>query len=337
MKKKSILKIDLSLIIPLYNRPEEIKELLESLCLQSDADFEVVVVEDGSTLKSDQIVDSYSDILNLQYFFKPNSGPGQSRNYGAERAKGNYLIFLDSDCLIPKDYVRAVRQFLNENYVDAFGGPDRADDSFTAIQKAINYSMTALFTTGGIRGNVKSVEKFHPRSFNMGYSLEVFEKTKGFAEMRFGEDIDMSIRMMKAGFKTALIPEAYVYHKRRTNFRQFYKQVHNSGIARINLYKRHPESLKLLHFFPAAFTLFVLAALGLSLWTSWGLILLAFYLSLIFLEATWTNRSIRVGVLAVIASFIQLFSYGMGFIKAFYRRIILGKGEFAAYQKNFYK
>ena len=331
------MKIDLSLIIPLYNRPEEIKELLESLCLQSDSDFEVVVVEDGSTLKSDQIVESYSEKLNLQYFFKPNSGPGQSRNYGAERAKGNYLIFLDSDCLIPKDYVRAVRQFLDENFVDAFGGPDRADDSFTAIQKAINYSMTALFTTGGIRGNVKSVEKFHPRSFNMGYSREVFEKTKGFAEMRFGEDIDMSIRMMKLGFKTALIPEAYVYHKRRTNFRQFYKQVHNSGIARINLYKRHPESLKLLHFFPAAFTVFVLVALGLSLWTSWGLILLAFYLSLIFLEATWTNRSIRVGALAVIASFIQLFSYGMGFIKAFYRRIILGKGEFAAYQKNFYK
>lgn len=331
------MKIDLSLIIPLYNRPEEIKELLESLCLQSDSDFEVVVVEDGSTLKSDQIVESYSEKLNLQYFFKPNSGPGQSRNYGAERAKGNYLIFLDSDCLIPKDYVRAVRQFLDENFVDAFGGPDRADDSFTAIQKAINYSMTALFTTGGIRGNVKSVEKFHPRSFNMGYSREVFEKTKGFAEMRFGEDIDMSIRMMKLGFKTALIPEAYVYHKRRTNFRQFYKQVHNSGIARINLYKRHPESLKLLHFFPAAFTVFVVVALGLSLWTSWGLILLAFYLSLIFLEATWTNRSIRVGALAVIASFIQLFSYGMGFIKAFYRRIILGKGEFAAYQKNFYK
>ncbi len=331
------MKIELSLIIPLYNRPEEIRELLESLCLQSDANFEVIVVEDGSSQKSEGIVDSFRDRLKLKYYFKDNSGPGQSRNHGAERASGNYFIFLDSDCLIPSHYIASVKSYLEANYVDAFGGPDKADESFSPVQKAINYSMTALFTTGGIRGNTKSVEKFHPRSFNMGYSKAVYEETQGFAKMRFGEDIDMSIRMMKAGFKTALIPEAYVYHKRRTNFRQFYKQVHNSGIARINLYKRHPESLKMLHFFPASFTLFSILSL-LALAFHWlPLAFLAFYLSLILVDASIQNRSLKVGVLAVVASFIQLFSYGLGFIKAFYRRLLLGKGEFAAYQKNFYK
>lgn len=327
----------LSLIIPLYNRPDEIRELLDSLCLQSDSDFELIIVEDGSQDKSEEIVQSYADRLRVQYFFKPNSGPGQSRNYGAERAQGNYFIFLDSDCIIPPDYIKSVKAFLNANPVDAFGGPDRADESFSPIQKAINYSMTALFTTGGIRGSKHSVEKFHPRSFNMGYTKEVFETTGGFAKMRFGEDIDMSIRMMKAGFSTALIPEAYVYHKRRTSFKQFYKQVHNSGIARINLYKRHPESLKLLHFFPAAFTLYVLGSLIVWPISILPILGLAFYLSLIFIDAAFQNRSLKVAFLALIASFIQLFSYGLGFIKAIYRRLLLGKGEFAAFEKNFYK
>ncbi len=327
----------LSLIIPLYNRPDEIRELLDSLCMQSEGGFEVVVVEDGSEVRSEDIVQGYADRLEVRYFEKPNSGPGQSRNYGAERATGDFLIFLDSDCIIPPQYVQAVQSFLASNPVDAFGGPDRADDSFTPIQKAINYSMTALFTTGGIRGNAKSVEKFHPRSFNMGYTREVFEATGGFAKMRFGEDIDMSIRMMNAGFSTALIPEAYVYHKRRSTFRQFYKQVHNSGIARINLYKRHPKSLKVAHCFPSAFTLGLgvtaaAAALG-WLWPTW---LLAGYLGLIFLDASRQYRSVRIGGLAVAASAIQLTSYGLGFIKAVWRRLVLGGDEFAAFEKNFY-
>ncbi|QNR24007.1 glycosyltransferase [Croceimicrobium hydrocarbonivorans] len=329
--------LELSLIIPLYNRPDEIRELLESLCLQSDSAFEVIIVEDGSSLKSDAIVDSFKDRLKLAYYFKPNSGPGQSRNYGAERAQGNYFIFLDSDCIIPADYIQSVKSFLAAKPVDAFGGPDRADASFSPIQKAINYSMTALFTTGGIRGGKHSVEKFHPRSFNMGYTKEVFERTGGFAPMRFGEDIDMSIRMMKEGFSTALIPDAYVYHKRRSTFRQFYKQVHNSGIARINLYKRHPESLKLLHFFPASFSLFVIFSLLLMPWTLFPLSFLGFYFLLIFLDALRQNKSIFVAILAMLASFIQLFSYGLGFMKAVYRRLILGRGEFAAFEKNFYK
>lgn len=330
--------MNFSLIVPLYNRPEEIKDLLESLLLQSDPNFDVIVVEDGSTLKSEEIVKAYADRLSLQYFFKPNSGPGPSRNYGAERAKGDYFIFLDSDCIIPPQYIAALRSFLNQNRVDAFGGPDRADESFTLIQKAINYAMTSLFTTGGIRGSKKSVEKFHPRSFNMGLSREAFEKTKGFAQLRFGEDIDLSIRLMQAGFKTALIPDAFVYHKRRTNFRQFYKQVYNSGIARINLYKRHPSSLKALHFFPAAFTLFWLFSLS-ALLLNWALPVrfLSLYFLVIILDAGMQNRSFLVGVYAALASFIQLSAYGLGFMKAFYKRIILGKGEFAAFTRNFYK
>ncbi|MFP4047278.1 MAG: glycosyltransferase, partial [Bacteroidales bacterium] len=244
-----------SLIVPVYNRPNEVEELLESLTKQTRKDFEVVIVEDGSDLKSDTIVDNYKGELDIRYFFKPNSGPGQSRNYGYERAEGNYCIFLDSDCILPPHYFETVRTELANNYVDAFGGPDRAHTSFSKLQKAINYSMTSFFTTGGIRGGKKKLDKFFPRSFNMGYSREVFDKTQGFSKMRFGEDIDMSIRIIENGFHTKLIPEAYVYHKRRTNLRQFFKQVFNSGIARINLYKRHPQSLKPVHFAPALFTI----------------------------------------------------------------------------------
>tara|TARA_R110002050_G_scaffold83382_1_gene178222 strand:- start:3810 stop:4808 length:999 start_codon:yes stop_codon:yes gene_type:complete len=331
--------IKLSLIIPLYNRPAEIEELLKSLLLQSDPSFEVIIVEDGSSQKSDEIVAAYSEKLTLKYFFKENSGPGLSRNYGAARADGDYLIFLDSDCIIPPHYTAEVQSFLANTYVDAFGGPDRADESFTAIQKAINYSMTSLFTTGGIRGSKKSVEKFHPRSFNMGYSKAVFEATGGFSGMRFGEDIDMSIRLVKAGFSTALIADAYVYHKRRTNFKLFYKQIFNSGLARINLYKRHPSSLKILHFFPLAFTFgWIVALLSLTIF-SFALFayLLASYLLLIFIHATIVNRSIGVGFLALIASFIQLSAYGFGFLKGIWERLIMGRGEIASFTENFYQ
>ncbi len=330
--------IKLSLIIPLFNRPVEIEELLNSLLKQSDSNFEVVIVEDGSLEKSEAIVDAFKDLLSIQYFYKKNSGPGLSRNYGAERAKGDYLIFLDSDCIIPPHYVHTVRNFLKDTYVDAFGGPDRADDSFTTVQKAINYSMTSLFTTGGIRGGKKSVEKFHPRSFNMGYSLSVFKETGGFSGMRFGEDIDMSIRLVKAGFSTALIADAYVYHKRRTNFKLFYKQVFNSGLARINLFKRHPSSLKVLHFFPLAFTLAWIVSLLASLIFGFQLfsVLISFYLSLILIHSTMVNKSLKVGVLAVFASFIQLSAYGFGFLKGIWERLILGKGEIASFTENFY-
>lgn len=327
-----------SLIIPVYNRPDEIQELLESLSKQSDADFEVVIVEDGSSEKCDEVVDAYQGMLNISYFFKENTGPGQSRNYGFARAKGNYCIFLDSDCVIPPDYMKIVRASLEENYIDAFGGPDKAHPDFSLLQKAINYSMTSFFTTGGIRGGSEKLDKFYPRSFNMGYSREVFEKTGGFSKMRFGEDIDMSIRILKKGFGTRLIKDAFVYHKRRTNLRQFYKQVINSGIARISLYKRHPESLKWVHFAPAAFTFSTAVLILLAIfWSPLFLLVNGFHIFLILLDSTIRNKCIRIGLLSIITSYVQLFGYGIGFITAVYKRVILGNEEFTAFNRTFYK
>ena len=328
----------LSLVIPVYNRPDEVDELLLSLSKQSDKNFEVVIVEDGSSKKCDEVVSRFKDLLDISYYFKNNSGPGQSRNYGSERTKFDYIGFLDSDCVIPPGYIAAVRDSLNKDFSDAFGGPDAAHDSFTSLQKAINYAMTSFLTTGGIRGGGEKLDKFFPRSFNMGYSKKVFESTKGFSPMRFGEDIDMSIRILSGGFRTKLIKEAFVFHKRRTNIRQFFKQVHNSGIARINLHKRHPGSLKLVHALPAAFVVgtavLIVASVFISPLALLPLLLLAIML---FLDATIKTHSIYIGALAVMASFIQLIGYGTGFIRAFWKRIVLGKDEFSAFEKNFYK
>lgn len=327
-----------SIIVPVYNRPQEIDELLESLSQQTCKDFDVVIVEDGSQITCESEVEKYSKQLTIEYFAKPNSGPGQSRNYGYERASGNYCIFLDSDCVLPPRYFEIVKNELTNNYVDAFGGPDEAHESFTSLQKAINYSMTAFLTTGGIRGGGEKVDKFYPRSFNMGYSRAVFNKTKGFAKMRFGEDIDMSLRILKNGFKTRLLKEAFVYHKRRTNLRQFFKQIFNSGIARINLFKLHPESLKWVHFVPSAIVigLIVLKTLGFVLSPLFFAPILL-HAALLFVDASFKNKSIFIGLLAVITSYTQFFAYGWGFLVAFVKRIILKKGEFSAFTKNFYK
>lgn len=326
-------------MVPVYNRPEEVAELLASLAQQSEGGFEVLVVEDGSEHRCRQEVEAWQQALDLKYFFKANSGPGLSRNYGAERAQGDYLIFLDSDCVAPPDYVAAVRRSLRQTQADAFGGPDRAQASFTPVQKAINYSMTSFFTTGGIRGSRKSLEQFHPRSFNMGLSRAAFRRTGGFSALRFGEDIDLSIRIIEAGFKTALFPDAFVYHKRRTRFRQFFKQIFNSGIARINLFRRHPQSLKAVHFFPALFTLGLLGAAFLAAFAGWiyGLALYVAYALLIFGDALIQSGQLGVALLSVWASFQQLLAYGGGFILAFYRRILRGKGEFARFTRNFYR
>jgi glycosyltransferase involved in cell wall biosynthesis len=328
----------LSLVIPVYNRPDEVDELLLSLSKQSDKNFEVVIVEDGSSKKCDEVVDRYKHLLDISYHFKSNTGPGQSRNYGSERVKLDYIVFLDSDCVIPPGYVAAVRNSLNSDFTDAFGGPDAAHDSFTSLQKAINYAMTSFLTTGGIRGGGEKLDKFFPRSFNMGYSKKVFDTTKGFSPMRFGEDIDMSIRILSSGFRTKLIKEGFVFHKRRTNIRQFFKQVHNSGIARINLFRRHPGSLKMVHALPTAFVvgslILIIASFVISPLALLPLILLA---ALLFIDATIRTRSLYIGALAVMASFIQLIGYGTGFIRAFWKRIILGKDEFSAFEKNFYK
>ena len=226
-----------SLIVPVYNRPDEVDELLESLCGQTVKAFEVIIVEDGSQRDCRAVVEKYADRLDIKYFAKPNSGPGQSRNYGAERAQGEYLIVLDSDVVLPRAYIKEVSRALEETHADAFGGPDRAHDSFTPVQKAISYSMTSFFTTGGIRGGKKKLDKFFPRSFNMGIRREVYQQLGGFSKMRFGEDIDFSYRIVEAGYNPQLFPEAWVWHKRRTDFRKFFRQVYNSGIARINLEK----------------------------------------------------------------------------------------------------
>ena len=327
-----------SFIVPVYNRPDEVDELLESLEGQTLKDFEVVVVEDGSDKPCKDICDRHADVLDIHYYIKPNSGPGQSRNYGAERAGGEYLIVLDSDVVLPEGYLAAVDKELQDAPADAFGGPDRAHPSFTDTQKAISYSMTSFYTTGGIRGGNKKLDKFYPRSFNMGIRRETYMSLGGFSRMRFGEDIDLSIRIFKAGCRCRLFPEAWVWHKRRTDFRKFWRQVYNSGIARINLYKKYPESLKIVHLLPMVFTvgvayLLLLAAIGFL----WALLPLALYAAAIFLDSSTVNRSLVVGALSVVSAFVQLLGYGCGFINAWWRRCVLGKDEFSAFEKTFYK
>ncbi|MBP3838104.1 MAG: glycosyltransferase [Bacteroidales bacterium] len=345
-------KVKYSFIVPVFNRPDEVEELLESLTAQKMQDFEVVVVEDGSQKPCKQVCERFADRLPVHYFSKENSGPGQSRNYGAERARGEYLVVLDSDVVLPEGYLTAVDGELRREPCDAFGGPDAANDSFTDIQKAISYSMTSFFTTGGIRGGRKKLDKFYPRSFNMGIRRDVYGELGGFSKMRFGEDIDFSIRIFKSGHTCRLFPEAWVWHKRRTDFRKFWRQVFNSGIARINLYKKHPESLKLVHLLPAAFTMGVVACVMASAagrllmhyddprrwyWLCAApLLLLLAYALLIFADAVRKNRSPKIGLLSVGAAFVQLMGYGCGFLSAWWRRCVRGQSEYQAYEKNFY-
>ena len=326
-----------SFIVPVFNRPDEVNELLESLCRQSVRDFEVLVVEDGSSIPCRDVVDRYKGELDVHYFEKPNSGPGQTRNFGVERARGEYVLILDSDVVVPPGYLAAVTAELEQSPCDAFGGPDRAHPSFTPIQKAINYAMTSFFTTGGIRGGKKKMDKFYPRSFNMGVRTEVYRQLGGFSEMRFGEDIDFSTRIFENGYRCRLFPEAWVWHKRRTDLRKFFKQVHNSGIARINLTKRHPGTLKLVHLLPAAFTAGCAVLLLGAPFCLWSLLPLGLFAALIFADAARQERSLYVGLLAIAAAYVQLIGYGSGFLRAWWQRCVLGRGEFDAFRKNFYK
>ncbi|WEA01979.1 glycosyltransferase [Mucilaginibacter sp. SJ] len=318
-----------SIIIPLYNRPQEIKELLESLTLQTYSNFEVLVIEDGSVNDAEAIVNTFTDRLNLRYFKKQNEGQGFTRNFGFERAKGDYFVIFDSDCLIPPAYLQIVNDSLVTNYLDAYGGPDDAHESFTPTQIAISYSMTSPFTTGGIRGNKKGIGQFHPRSFNMGVSRQAWEKAGGFIITRLGEDIEYSIRIHSLGFKIGLIPDAIVYHKRRTNFYQFYKQLHFFGRARINISKFFPQELKLVHFFPAAFTVGVILTIILNLFGSVlapvGNFILLIFTLLIFFHAWWKNKSLKIAFLSIIAAFTQLIAYGLGFIQDFWKRKVLSR------------
>ena len=341
-----------SIIVPVFNRPDEVDELLESLCHQDVKDFEVIIVEDGSEKPCKDVCDKYANILDLHYYFKENSGPGQSRNYGVERAHGEYVIILDSDAVTPPSFMQAIDDELKRQPTDAWGGPDAAHESFSDIQKAISYAMTSFFTTGGIRGGKKQLDKkFYPRSFNLGVRREVYQQLGGFTTERFskmslyGEDIDFSLRIYKNGYSCRLFPKAWLWHKRRTDFRKFWRQVYNSGYARINLWRKYPEALKPVHALPAVFTIGViflflcwLVGEGLfnfgvwlrpeehwyqqvGLWLSClALTPLILYSALIFIDSTIRNKSVMVGIKSIPAAFIQLIGYGVGFLESLFMK-----------------
>jgi glycosyltransferase involved in cell wall biosynthesis len=313
-----------SVIVPVYNRPEEIKELLESLTLQINRNFEVIIVEDGSTNPCRDVVDSYRDKLQLEYVVKQNSGPGPSRNVGYAIAKGDYLVVFDSDCIIPAEYFKVVDEALSKNAFDAWGGPDRAHKNFTQLQRAMAYTMSSMLTTGGIRGSKKSVGKFQPRSFNMGISRNVYNKTNGFKLNRLAEDIEFSIRMKKSGFNVVLVAEAFVYHKRRTTLSQFYNQVLSFGKGRILVGKEHPGEVKLTHWFPALFTLGLLSPVILLLISKplaiAALAFYAIYFLAIFIDSWRLNGNVSVAMLSIPSAFIQLTGYGLGFLKQFLQK-----------------
>ena len=307
-----------SIIIPVYNRPDEVNELLSSLTKQTYRDLEIIIVEDGSTERCDKIVDQFRDLLRIQYFFKPNSGPGPSRNFGFSHARGEYLVVFDSDCIIPSEYFDVVEKSIHNHEWDAWGGPDKAHEDFTTIQRAMGYTMASVLTTGGIRGGKKRIGWFQPRSYNMGFSRKVLEATGGFKFSHFAEDIELSIRMMKNGFKVGLIPEAYVYHKRRTNFKQFFRQVFNFGKGRVLIGSLHPEEVKLAHWFPS---LFLLGSIGLVLLPLFSLVLFKVgitvflvYLLSIFLHSLKENKSLSVAILSIPSALLQLWGYGLGFL-----------------------
>lgn len=316
-----------SLIVPVYNRPDEIDDLLKSLDRQTDRGFELVIVEDGSTIPCKEIVSLYSDRFDIQYFTKENEGRSIARNYGLEHARGDYFVFVDSDCILPPEYFATLREKLNSDYADCFGGPDSAHESFTDMQKAINFAMTAFLTTGGIRGGKVQMEKFVPRTFNMGFSRQVWEKVGGFREM-FSEDIDMSTRIRRSGLAPQLFREVMVFHKRRGNLKKFWRQVHIFGMSRITLQLLYPGSMKLVHWLPAVFTIgtFLLILLGIILSPLW-LIPLGFYLLALWISAILSTGSFKIGSMAVAASMVQLLGYGTGFIRAYFWKILLRHGR----------
>ncbi len=338
LELKYLCTMNFSFIIPVYNRPEETKELLESLVIQTYKDFEVVIIEDGSKETSEEVVKTFSSKLNIMYLFKENTGPGDSRNYGMKKASGNYFIILDSDCILPNDYFENIKNALTQNFVDCFGGPDKALVSFSDVQKAINYAMTSFFTTGGIRGGSEKVEKFQPRSFNMGISKKAFEESNGFGKIHPGEDPDLSIRLWKKGYKTKLISNAFVYHKRRIDWNKFFTQVNKFGKARPILDSWHPEYTKLTFWFPTLFLFGMLVALILMFFTIYLPVyaLLAYFLTL-FIDSTFKNKSSRVGILSVVATLIQFYGYGKGFLVSFIKVKLLKKKPQEAFPELFFK
>lgn len=328
-----------SIIIPVYNRPDEINELLESL-LQSTYtdDYEIVIVEDGSTITCEEVVAKYSNSLNISYYYKENSGPGDSRNFGMQKAKGDYFIIFDSDCIIPKQYLKEVEKELKSNYVDCFGGPDKALKSFSNIQKAINFAMTSFLTTGGIRGGSEKLNKFQPRSFNMGISKKAFIDSNGFGNIHPGEDPDLSIRLWKLGYETRLFSSAYVYHKRRIDWDKFSIQVSKFGKARPILNSWYPEYSKITYWFPSLFVLgFLVSFVLLFALFDWALKFYFAYFVLIFIVSSIQNRNPLIGILSIVAVWKQFFGYGFGFLKSFFKISILKKEPQVAFPELFFK
>ena len=328
-----------SFIIPVYNRPQETKELLESFVnLRFAEPYEIVIVEDGSTETSAACIALFKEQLSISYYQKPNSGPGASRNYGMRRAKGNYFIILDSDCIVPEHYLETVDAYLDTHYVDCYGGADAAHDSFSPLQKAINYTMTSFWTTGGIRGNKKRVSKFEPRSFNMGISAKAFAATGGFSKIHPGEDPDLSQRILKSGFETSFIPDAYVFHKRRISWKKFYTQVKKFGLVRPILNKWHPQAAKVTFWFPTLFVVFVVVSmLTAIIYTPLFLLPLLLYLLLIFLDSSIKNKNIVIGLFSVWAVFVQFFGYGLSFLKSTVMIGILNRKPEKQFPKLFFK
>lgn len=316
-----------SFIIPVYNRPDEIDELLKSMSVMDfQKDYEIVIVEDGSSETSETVIQSYKNLLEISYYTKNNTGPGDSRNYGMQKAKGNYFIILDSDVILPANYLSKVDEFLTKKFVHCFGGPDDAHHSFTDLQKAISYSMTSYLTTGGIRGKKSALGKFQPRSFNMGLSKEAFTNSKGFGNIHPGEDPDLTIRLWKLGYETSLIPDAKVFHKRRISWDKFYMQVHKFGLVRPILNKWHPETAKITYWFPALFMGYSVFSIILACFGYWVfLYFLAGYLGVIFIGATLKYKNIKIGLQAIFAVLIQFYGYGKGFLKSYYYIHLLKK------------
>lgn len=333
------MQLQFSFIIPVYNRPDETQELLESfLVMQTQIDYEIVIVEDGSTIASKTVVERFKNQLNISYYYKENTGPGDSRNYGMQKAKGNYYIILDSDCILPNNYLTQVIKSLTTQYVDCYGGPDAAHSSFTNLQKAINFSMTSFITTGGIRGNKKSINTFQPRSFNMGISKKAFQDSKGFGAIHPGEDPDLSIRLWNLGYKTALIPQAYVYHKRRISWSKFYTQVNKFGLVRPILNLWHPSTKKITYWFPTLFCIgFIVACLLYTCQIKMFLILYALYFALVFCVALVSTKNIFIAILALMAVSVQFVGYGYGFLKSTLALQVLKKDPKTYFPKLFFK
>ena len=328
-----------SIIIPVYNRPEEIEELLESLTHNDfKGNYEVVIIEDGSTIPCEHVIQKYNDKLNISYYLKYNSGPGDSRNFGMNLAKGDYFIIFDSDCIIPNNYLSLVANELNQDYVACFGGPDKALDSFSPIQKAINFAMTSFLTTGGVRGGSEKVSKFQPRSFNMGLSKIAFEASKGFGNIHPGEDPDLAIRLWDLGFETRLIAKAFVYHKRRVDWEKFTDQVTKFGKARPILNSWYPKYQKPTYFFPTLFCLgFIISIALLFFVIDWPLKLYFLYFLAIFITSSYQNKNIIVGYYSVIAVWKQFFGYGFGFLESFIKINILKMQPQKAFPDLFFK